>query len=542
MTDHGGPVRHDGRRWERLPPELFAPLAADRRERYLTVLAAFAAELLEPALNLEAIGRAVSDARPDLADDAVLTPVLTQLVDWGLLEESRDDSVTYRDPAEFRRRTLQWSLTVAGKATLAGLDAAVAELLESAAGLQAAALDRIAGALTDVADLAASPQPDTAAIHLRLAEAESHHKSLVDNLRSFTGQVQRALVRADLTDDELDEVKRAILTYLHRYVVDADLPARRAGDAVRRLLDHGAETVVALAVVGENLAPGLGGEDPTLRATEARRRRFEALVAWFVDRPDEPAHFGQLLPRGRDAILRFLRVLELRRDQRRRAASLPDDLRTLARAAAAAPSRDAAHELWMVATGLHPARHHHLAVDDAEPPAAATGVRRNPPVELTVELRRRPRTAGGTRTEAPLRDDRHLRAARQEREAAALAATLTRRRQLATDGTVRLSSFAALDDEAFADLLDLLGACLSVSPRDDGTRAMTSADGHVEVVLQPVDAHAASHPAAIQGPHGRLVGPDLEVRVTLLGVEVAAGARREPDAGADGNLPAVGSA
>jgi uncharacterized protein (TIGR02677 family) len=504
-------------RWGALPRAMFGPVSpsAERRDLYLAVLACFEDAHVEPALNLEALSRRLADTHPELADDELLVGVLTQLEEWGHLAASRDESATYRDPAEFRRRTLQWSLTAPGQATVAALSAAVQRLAETA-GLQPAALDQIASALVEVARHATDDDGDPAQVHLRLAEAEAHHRSLVDNLRSFTIQVQELLGRTDVTDDDLSAAKSAILEYLHRYVVDAGPPARRVAAALARIADIGFDTVVERAVAGANLAPGLGGTDPAIRATEERRRSLDALDRWFRSEVGVPSQFDLLLPRGRDAILKFMRVLELRREQRRRAASLPDDFRALARAFATAPLREDAHRLWAAATGLHPARHHHLATDDAEPVQAATLARNNPTVGLEVELRRRPRSPGREKAPEPVRDDRAARAARQREQAAALAAALERRRGLATGGTVRLSSFGQLDLDTFADLLDLLSQTLSTSPRSDGARAAVSADGQVEVVLHPPDT---TRRARLKSPDGTLDAPDLRVSVELLGVD-----------------------
>jgi uncharacterized protein (TIGR02677 family) len=510
-------------RWAALPRNLFGPVSpsADRRDVYLAVLACFEDAHVEPALNLEALSRRLTATHPELADDELLVAALGQLEGWGHLAASRDESATYRDPAEFRRRTLQWSLTAEGQAAVAALSAAVQRLVETA-GLQPAALDQIADALAAVGQHAADQTGEPAQVHLRLAEAEAHHRSLVENLRAFTIQVQALLGRTDVTDDDLTAAKAAILEYLHRYVVDAGPPARRVAAALDRLATIGFDTVVEQAVAGANLAPGLGGDDPAVRATDERRRTLDALDRWFRADPGVASQFDLLLPRGRDAILKFMRVLELRREQRRRAASLPDDFRALARAFATAPTRDDCHRLWDAATGLHPARHHHLAVDDTDPVSAATLAVNNPTVELPVELRRRPRSTGRERAAEPVRDDRAARAERQRQQAGELAAALQRRRGLATGGPVRLSSFGTLDRETFEDLLDLLAQTLSTSPRDDGCRAAVSADGQVEIVCHPPDTVRR---ARLRGPDGTLDAPDLLVSVQLLGVDATVPAR-----------------
>ncbi|WP_052667154.1 TIGR02677 family protein [Nitriliruptor alkaliphilus] len=507
-------------RWAGLPRGLFGPVSpsAERRDLYLAVLACFEDAHVEPALNLEQLSRRLGTVHTDLADDDTLVNILDQLEGWGHLAASRDESATYRDPSEFRRRTLQWSLTGDGQGCVAGLNAAAQRLAETA-GLQPAALTQIASALHEVADHASDPDGQPAQVHLRLVEAEGHHRSLVENLRAFTIQVQELLGRTDVNDDDLAAAKSAILAYLHRYVVDAGPPARQVAAALDRLEQVGFDTVVEQAVIGAHLAPGLGGDDPAVRAVEQRRRGLDALDAWFRVEAGALSPFDLLLPRGRDQILRFMRVLELRREQRRRAASLPDDFRALARAFAGAAGREDCHRLWVAATALHPARHHHLAVDDALQIHSATRIAGNPPVELEVELRRRPRSTGRERAATPVRDDRAARAARQRQQATELAEAVQRRQAIATDGTVRISSFDELDLDTFSDLLDLLAQTLSTSPRSDGARSAVSADGQVEVVVHRLDTDRR---ALLVSPDGTLDTPDYSVTITLLGVEVTA--------------------
>jgi len=509
-------------RWLALSRTLFAFNAGDRREAHLAVLGCFDDALFDPALNLEQLAATLRATAPELAgDEELLLSVLGQLThDWALLEPSRDDSATYSDPGEFRRRTLQWALTPDGQAAVAGLNAA-ADRLAAVASLQPAALDAIAAALSQVAELAADPASDDAALHVRLAEAESHHRTLVDNLRAFTSDVQRLLGRADASDADLAAAKSAILDYLNRYVIDAEAPARRVAAAIDRLSAVGLEVVAERAVRGSNLAPGVGDVDPTVRALDERRRNLAALVGWFNGAGDRDAQFSQLLPRGRDAILRFMRILELRREQRRRAASLPDDFRALARAFAGAPTRADCHRLWTAAVALHPARHHHLPVDDATPVEAGRAVATNPPVALDVELRRRPRPTGPAGQDRPVADARARRAARQAAQAEELAARLHRRRGLHRPHTARLSTLTGpgglLDDDVFDDLLDLLAQALSTPAGGDGVRRAASADGQVEVVLQPLDTTAT---ATLRCSRGRLLAPDLRLSIHLSGAPV----------------------
>lgn len=92
--------------------------------------------LFEPALNLEQLSSMLEQQAPDLAaDENLLVEVLRQATGYGHLTESRDDTATYRDPAEFRRRSSQWSLTDQGQALIAALDAAADQMARVASEL-----------------------------------------------------------------------------------------------------------------------------------------------------------------------------------------------------------------------------------------------------------------------------------------------------------------------------------------------------------------------------------------------------------------------
>lgn len=508
--------------WGQVPRSVFAPLGPNAGEDHLAVLAAFHAAVFEPALNLETLANRLRSTAPDLADDdAVLLRSLRALVDWELLEESRDDTITYRDPAEFARRHTQWALTHIGQATIAALDAAY-DQLRAVAALQPAAIDAIASALSDVADWLDGPagavDPEIAAqVHVRLFDAEQHHRSLVESLRTFTRDVNRTLGRSDIGDDDLDEAKAHIIGYLDRYVIGTEGPARRVSAALDRLDQIGFDYVAGIATDGANLAPGLDGVDPAVRARAARREHLAGLRAWF-DTDNSQAMFSQLLPRGRDAILSFLRVLGIRREVARRNASLPEDFRTLARAFAAASSDADAHRLWAAATGLTRARHHHLLADDADAPASrGNPAHANPAAGLIIELRRRPRSTGRPSHGRPVPDRRAARAAAQARAALELAETNRLREAVATAGTVRAATFSQLPRAQFDVFLDLVADTLASACDSDGRRALLSSDGRVQVTVEPVDDHARAHVATIRTDDGVLRMPDVALRVEVVG-------------------------
>jgi uncharacterized protein (TIGR02677 family) len=510
--------------WRQVPSGVFGPLTAENRDDYMAVLLCFEADF-DPALNVEALSGRLRSTAPHLsADDDALARTLAQLVTWNLVEESRDDSVTYSDPTEFRRRHAQWSLTGDGQATIAALNAAY-DRLAAAAALQPAAIDAIASALADVADwldnepgvrAGGNVDSDVAAqVHIRLFDAESHHQSLIANLRAFTRDVAAVLGRSDLGDDDLSEARHHIVTYLDRYVVGTELPARRVAAALDRLEAIGYTHVARIAVDGENVAPGLDPEERLRRARERRESQLRGLHTWFSSKDQEP-RFSELLPAGRDAVLSYLRVLGIRREVRRRNASLPEDFRALARAFAGCAGDSDAHRLWGAATGLTPTRHHHLHSDDVDSTHSwGNTAAQNPATELAVELRRRARSTGRPSNGNPVADRRAARAARQAQQAAELAEAVERRARLATAAPTRLAEFSELSDDDYRQLSELLADTLAAPLDATGCRSSRSSDGHVTVTVGPVDAWAAAHTAAITSPSGTLRVPDVTIHIEL---------------------------
>ena len=496
------------RGWLDLPATLWAfNGVVDTRRRHLAVLACFDAHPFEPALNAERIGVEAARDAPELADSTTLLSTLDQLTNgWGLLTESRDETATYRTPAEFRLRTRQWQLTRDGQAAIATLDGAV-RARAAYASLQPAALDDLVTALDRTA-VAATDPADPEQVHSRLTDAIRIHTSLVGNLRTFMQDVNRFLTGVDAADDAVYEAKRAILTYLQQFVLDAERPATAVTAACDRLQALALDRVVGLAVEGAHLAPTVTGEDPRVLATAQLTAQAEGILEWFAS--DGPRTFDSMLPRGREAILKLLRILELQREQRRRASRLPDDFRALARAVAAAPDDRAASLVVQAATGLRPARHAVDAVPVA--PVSTRPAADNPGVEVTVELRRRPRSPGRRRADPPVPDGRVRRQQRQAAMAADLAAQRTRRLRLACPPGTRLSDRPDLDHETFTYLLSLLAAALAAPPRPDGSRQATSTDGALTIVLTPI---ADGQAMTLTTPDGTFRGPDHWVAIHL---------------------------
>jgi uncharacterized protein (TIGR02677 family) len=357
-------------------------------------------------------------------------------------------------------------------------------------------------------------------IHIELQQAEHHHQSLVDNVRRFQSQLSQLLSDPTLDDMIMAQARDAIIEYLSRYIRDAEQPAARAADALRQLHELGDAFVLERALAGANLAPDPVLGDPGPRWIEERTRRLAALDEWFLRTVDgSQPRMARLRSRGRDWVLHFLRVMDLRRAHRRRSASIIDDFTAIARAFAACADDSEAARLFVAGFQLHGARHHTLAYDDVDVLDAAAPAAANPAVELTSTLRVQAvvRQAG---RERPVVDPREQRARAAAEQAATLQRMAALRNAILTDGTVRLSSYGRLHYEQFRDLVDLLCAALTCLPSSDGTRQCFSNDGQVEVTVHALDT---PRKCCLETDAGSLTVPDFRLSIRLRGLDIATG-------------------
>jgi uncharacterized protein (TIGR02677 family) len=502
------------RAWRAVDADLFRFTTTDLRDLHVALMTAFEdAAVLAPALNLEQVRAALAGTGWDepVADD-VVQRALQALVDWRLLESTQDHGAHYATPEEFERKNLQWSLTNRGEAAIGGLLHAL-DALRHAVGLQPAVLDAIGDGLADLADLLANSEPgNSARIHIRLSEVEGHLASLVASVRQFNGHLQQ-LVRDDATgDDVFVEVKRRTVSYLEEYVEGVERPQQRVALAIERVAGAGVATLFDRALAGANLAP-VAGDDPAPAWLAERARRWAALQAWFAPVDDSPPRIAGLLDVARTAIVQLLRVLERRWDSRRRAASVAEDYRRLAELFAEASGDAEAHRLFGAAFGLWPARHAHLLPVDGEARAPTTPWAATAAVEVAPALRTTGTLVNAGRMR-PVADPAAWRARRQREQAERLATEDTVRAALVTGGAVRLSAFGRLPEQAFRELLALLGTALDAPLDAGGARRALSIDGQVEVVLRdPGDGRQA----VVHGAGGTLRGPDLLVSISLAG-------------------------
>lgn len=499
----------------RLPPEMFRFTTGERADLYGAILSAFGAanERLETALVLDDIrGRLRTAGRLDALSDEDLHGALKALRDWGLLDVVQNHAENYRTAEEYERRNLQYSLTRRGEAALAGVRHAL-DVLTSTGALQTAVLEAITDRLDELYVLLGEPASVDRRIFSTLQELEGHLEALLDNTKAFNGELQR-LLRAEGADlDVFREVKAATVAYLQEFLVNLEQRGHGVASAVARVEERGVAVLQERALRGAELPP-VAGEDAGSVWLERRRARWAGLRAWFLPEDGGRPRVDQLHDVARRAIVALLQVLDRITESRRRSSSAAQDFRELARWFAAAPGDEDLHRLWTLAFGLGPARHAHLSHPDPEPVPSSWSWAQAPPVEVSALLRTSGRTERFTRT-GKVRDVAAVKAERAGRARRERAELQRAWGALRTDGPVRLSDFAELDDAAFERLLDLLGRALSARPDTSGARRAGTADGQVEITLT---GGGDGRTARLRTSKGVLTGPDYVVNITAAGV------------------------
>jgi len=503
------------RRWRSTPKHLFEVAVAVNRDLHLSILSLFAErDLTDPALSLEQICSLLPREAADLElDDVRLRRSLDQLVEWGHLDESRNESATYRTPEEFQRRNVQWSLTGHGSAVIAALDRA-ADFLGATASLQTATIDALAQSVARAAELARHAESDAVEIFMEWHRAEHNLLSLVDNVRQLQRRLAELMRDPSLGDTVLRQAREVIIDYVTRFIQDAEEPAVRVARAVRLLQALGPAVVFERALAGANLAPDPLLGDPGPAWLEERHRRLEALEEWFVQgRGGAAPNMERLRRQGRDWVLSFLKVLELRRTHHRLSAGVAEDFTQLARVFARCRDDTQAHRLAVAAFELHGARHHDLGigaqVGATVDPSLPTS--RNPSIDINLDLTPRRHTKS-TRRERPVRDVGKERASRARAEVERLQDLEQLRGRLLTQGSVRLSSYARLQYVQYRELLDLLCAALTTAPETDGIRRHVSSDGRLSITI--TDDHPSTR-TQIETELGTLEAPDYAVSIEM---------------------------
>ncbi|MDQ2820825.1 MAG: TIGR02677 family protein, partial [Pseudomonadota bacterium] len=224
-----------------------------------------------------------------------------------------------------------------------------------------------------------------------------------------------------------------------------------------------------------------------------------------------------LRARARAAILQLLAAMAALNERRNGRSDRSSDFRILAHWFADTRSDHDAHRLWRAAFALNPARHLSLHSNDAisHDLPASTPWRDAPPVQVHPRLREhgelsprappprvRSRDAGRALLAMQIADEREQ--------------IDTARTMLANGRVTRLSALGMLDPHAFQLLLNLLGDALMAQLRPDLPVLCYSADGLLQIRLEPVGDGSLAH---IHTATGIFSGPDHLLTVTPAGDE-----------------------
>ncbi len=501
-------------RFPRVPRDMFMFTTTEKAELRTATLYAFgeANERLETALTFDEVRtRLRSVGWFEVVTDEELDATLSRLRQWGLVDVVQNHAVHYTTAEDYERKNLQYLLTKLGEAAFEGVQHALSVLASSGA-LQTAVLDAIADRLDELHRLLTENGSSDRRLYTTLMELEGHLDALRTNTKQFNSELQRLLRDEQLDLTTFHEVKRATVGYLQEFVTNLDQRRHTIRDALGRVEDLGVAPMHHRALAGAEL-PRLTADDPGPEWLRHRSARWDGLRLWFLPPDGGSPRVDELQDVARRAIVSLLRVLDRMSETRRRSSSAAADFRVLARWFAASDTEADAHRLFNAAFGMWPARHAHLGHEDDELISHTESWGTAPPVPVSPLLRRSGRTEHVART-GKVRDVeelRRLRRAAARRERAEIEAAW---RQLATAGSVRLSSLEQLDHDSFHRLLDLVGRALAARRDRSGVRRATTADGRVEIQLrQPRDSATAT----IRTPRGTFTGPDFLVDIRATG-------------------------
>ena len=499
----------------------FAHLAADKRHLYREVLDVFADAKARFVLHLRP-----SDVAAELSnrvDAAEVEAVLPQLVSWGNLSAD-PDTAEVATVEEFYRARFLYRLTPEGEATERALDV-FEQGLHRSGELQTAALGDIRDLLHELRDqlpaggdhVPTGEDLDVGKVHLTLRSLWDRFDELTDRAQTFVASLQRTVDLHTIDVEALLTYKDALLDYLERFIGELVIAQAHIAALLRDLEGPGIERLLRVAADRE-MADALDPSDADRAAArQSWQSRWTGLVGWFLPDEGRPAQAELLRARARAAIPALLQAIAEVNERRLSRSDRAGDLRALARWFAACDSDADAHRLWRAAFALAPARH--LTVDqdtlterDQQPVPPTTSWLDAPPVRISPRLRRTGRTTRRGRVNGVI--DR----TREKELLASLAAeearqTAAARRQLCTDGPVRLGELGTLDAVAFDLFLDLLGAALAEAVDRHGPAIATSVDGALEIGLEPTDDGSWAEVATATGV---LSGPDhwVEIRET----------------------------
>ena len=478
--------------------DLFRHVSADKAQFYRVIMDTFAAAKRQFRLQLRPDDvqlEAAWQGTPPTLEEIGLG--LSQLAQWGNLE-SQADTARVSSIEDFYRARFLYRLSLGGEAVEVAL-MTFAQALARRSELQTVALEDILNQLNALLALAADPVLDAAKVHGVLRDLVRVFEGLADNAQAFMAGVARTIELQQADANAVMAFKQRLIDYLNRFVGDL---VGRSGAIVQRLnqLKPQIEPLLLLAAQRETRDAAPGDEqvqDEALRQhLTSWRERWLGLSRWFISDGHIQAQSELLRAKARSAIPQLLAAVAALNERRSGRSDRSADFRILARwFADTGTDNDAdAHRLWRAAFALNPARHLSLLSDPGNEISnvpASTPWADAPAVTIHPRLRERGEIA--PRGAAP-----HVKERGQER--AMLALQIAEEHQqveaartaLATGNPTRLSDLGRLEPHAFQLFLALLGEALAAQASPNQTVVRQTADGLLQIRLEPLDAHSSA--------------------------------------------------
>ena len=485
--------------------EVFQYVTVEKAECYRAVMRVFVAEKAE-RFGLYLRPREVAAELPDLTLFEV-EQALTQLCGWGNLEMHHDTSAV-STIEEFHRPRWLYQMSSAGEAAEQAI-AAYHDALRRPGELQTVALVDIRSLLGELLALIEATEVDEAKVYLHLRALCDRFDELTSRAQTFISSLQRTIDLRDARLDAFIEYKRSLIDYLQRFIGQLVVAAADIADKLEAFSTDARDRMLDMSTARE-VADLFAVTDTQREDVRVRwHRRWDGLRRWFISTPTAVSQAEVLRAQALAAIPRLLRVIDAIHERRVAQSDRAKDLRVLARWFAEADSEAQAHRLWRAAFGLCSARH--LRVDaDTQDLWESSGVAANTPWAGAPPLRISPRLRA---TGSHVRRGRPETVADHSAEKATLAAAAAveaeqieaARARLATGVRTRLSELGTLDSLQFGMFLELLGDALTRQDRVDRTVSITSGDGSLEIVLEPVGDGSR---ATITTPDGSFSGAD----------------------------------
>lgn len=485
--------------------ELFNHVTADKAAIYRAVMDVFSAAKRQFRLHLrpdEVLAEVQwPGARPTLED---VQTVLSQLTAWGNLQ-AQPDTARVASIEDFYRKRLLYRITAGGEAVEASLEV-FAQTLARRGELQSVALDDIYSRLTSLGRLIEETAQDAAKIHEALRDLMHVFQGLSDNAQAFMISLARTIELQRGEPAAVMAFKTRLIDYLQRFIGDLVTRSTQIAVLLRELEPHSTPLLrIASEREAHDAAPG--HEQAEIQARTLRlaawMERWRGLQEWFIAGAGKSSQSELLRASALAAIPRLLQAISTLNERRAGRSDRAADFRRLALWFTECNADAEAHRLWRAAFALSPARHLALVPPEVE---AGSGVSwmEAPTVVITPLLRERGQlpTRGAPPRIKDRSRERELLASQMARESAQTEAA---RQRLATGRETRLSELGTLDPESFRLFLSLLGDALAAQHHPDQPVERFTADGSLQVRLEPLDAASR---ARIQTPLGVFSGRD----------------------------------